>query len=145
MQKNLEQILDTILHSSEIIEDELKRDSALKSLTQRQLFCLELIKKMQNPSLSELAEQMRIAKASISVMIDRMEKNDFIKKIASDSDRRSAHIHLTNKGEKAAELHTEVHREIARLLTSDMTDSEKEILIVLLNKSVKSLTKKNNS
>lgn len=145
MQKNLEQILDTILHSSEIIEDELKRDSALKTLTQRQLFCLELIKKMQNPSLSELAEQMRIAKASISVMIDRMEKNDFIKKIVSDSDRRSAHIHLTNKGEKAAELHTEVHREIARLLTSDMTDSEKEILIVLLNKSLKSLTKKDNS
>jgi DNA-binding MarR family transcriptional regulator len=145
MQKTLEQILDTILHSSEILEDELKRESELKKLTHRQLYCLELIQKVQNPSLSELAEQMHIAKASISVMIDRMEKNDFIKKIASDSDRRSAHIHLTQKGERAAQLHADVHRRIAQLLTAEMTDSEKEILIVLLNKSVKSLTKRNNS
>jgi DNA-binding MarR family transcriptional regulator len=145
MQRSLEQILDSILHASEILEDDLKQDSALKKLTQRQLYCLELIQNLQNPSLSELAEQMNIAKASISVMIDRMEKNDFIRKIASDSDRRSAHIHLTPKGAKAAELHTEVHRKIAQLLTADMTDSEKEILIVLLNKSVKSLTKRNNS
>ncbi|MDD2200380.1 MAG: MarR family transcriptional regulator [Bacteroidales bacterium] len=145
MQRNLEQILNSILHSSEILEEKMKQESNLKNLTSRQLYCIELIKNMQNPSLTELAEKMNIAKASISVMIERLEKNSFIYKVISDNDRRTAHVHLTKEGEKAALLHTELHKRIAKLLTEEMTESEKEILIVLLNKSVKSLTKQDKT
>lgn len=141
MQRNLEQILNTILHSSEILEEEMKQESELINLTSRQLYCIELIKNMENPSLSELAERMSIAKASISVMIERLEKNKFIYKVTSDSDRRTAHVHLTEKGIKAASLHSELHKKIAGLLTENMTEAEKEILIVLLNKSVNTLMK----
>ena len=142
MQRNLEQILNSILHSSEILEEEMKQESDLKNLTSKQLNCIELIKSMQNPSLTELAEKMKIAKASISVMIDRLEKNKYIYKVSSDNDRRTVHVHLTEEGEKAASLHSELHKRISLLLTEEMTESEKEILIVLLNKSIKSLTKK---
>lgn len=145
MQRNLEQILNTILRSSEILEEEMKQESDLKNLTSRQLFCIELIKSMHNPSLTELAEKMNIAKASISVMIDRLEKNNFIYKVISDNDRRTAHVHLTKEGMKAASLHAELHKRISELLTEEMTESEKEILIVLLNKSVKSLSKHNKA
>jgi DNA-binding MarR family transcriptional regulator len=143
MQKTLEQILNTILHSSELMEEDLRQETELKQLTSRQLTCIECINDMKNPSLSELAEKMKIAKPSISVMIDRLENNEFIYKVVSDSDRRSAHIHLTAKGQKAARLHNEIHAKIAELLTLEMTDSEKQILIVLLNKSIVSLTKNN--
>lgn len=141
MQRNLEQILNAILHSNEILEEEMKQESNLINLTARQLYCIELVKNMKNPSLSELAERMSIAKASISVMIERLEKNKYIYKVTSDNDRRTAHVHLTEEGEKAASLHTELHKRISELLTEEMTESEKEILIVLLNKSLKSLTK----
>ena len=141
MQRNLEQILHTILHSSEILEEEMKQESNLKGLTSRQLYCIELIHNMHNPTLTELAEKMNIAKASISVMIERLEKNNFIYKVTSDNDRRTSHVHLTEEGEKAAALHTELHKRISGLLTGEMTESEKEILIVLLNKSVNSLAK----
>jgi DNA-binding MarR family transcriptional regulator len=140
MKKSLEQILNTIMHSSEILEEEMIKESELKSLTSRQLYCIELIKEMKNPTSSELAEKMNIARASISVMIERLEKNDFIYKVTSDNDRRIAHVHLTKKGEKAAVLHTDVHKRISSMLTADMTESEKQILIVLLNKSIVSLT-----
>ncbi|MDA3928714.1 MAG: MarR family transcriptional regulator [Prolixibacteraceae bacterium] len=143
MQRNLEQLLNTILHSSELLEEKMKVESKLSALTSRQLYCIELIKYMRNPSLTELAERMDIAKASISVMIERLEKNKFIYKVKSDHDRRTAHIHLTEEGEKAASLHAGLHKRISELLTGDMTESEKEILIVLLNKSVKSLVNNN--
>ena len=107
MAKSLDQILNSILHSSEILEEEMKQETDLKNLTSRQLYCIELIKNLQNPSLTELAEKMNIAKASISVMIERLEKNNLLYKVASDNDRRSAHVHLTKKGEKAASLHTD--------------------------------------
>lgn len=143
MQRNLEQILNAILHSCEVLEEEMKQESNLKTLTPRQLYCIELIKRMQNPSLSELADRMGIAKASISVMIDRLERNSLLYKATSDSDRRTAHVHLTDEGEKAAMLHAELHKRLSGLLTADMTESEKEILIVLLNKSMQSLAKRN--
>lgn len=141
MQRELDQILGIILHKSELIEEEMKQGSNLRNLTARQLYCIELIHQMQNPSLTELAEKMNITKASISVMADRLEKNKFIYRSSSDNDRRTAHVHLTKEGEMAASLHSELHKRIAELLTEEMTESEKEILIVLLNKSVISLAK----
>ena len=72
-------------------------------------------------------------------MLDRLEEHGFIRKVKSDNDRRSAHVHLTNKGDKAAHLHVDVHKQFAKLLTNKLTDSEKDILIVLLNKAIESL------
>jgi len=143
MQKNLEQILKIIIHASDILEEELKQESDLINLTERQLSCVESIMDLKNPSISELASSLKIAKASMSVMIERLENNQYIVKVVSDEDRRTAHIHLTEKGIKAAHLHTELHQRISELLTSDMTESEKEILNVLLNKSVKTLYNNN--
>ncbi len=141
MQKNIAYILQTIMHVGEHIEEELKKDSLFKNLTSRQLYCIELIKDAGNPSLSELAQKMNIAKASISVMIDRLEKQNYLFKVTSDQDRRSAHIHLTEKGEKAATLHTDIHSKIANIITSEMTASEKKHFSELLNKSQFSLNK----
>ncbi len=141
MSRNLEQILQTILHLSEILEEDMKQESNLKELTSRQLYCIELVNKLHNPSHTELAEKMNIAKASISVMIERLEKKGLIYKVTADGDRRTSHVHLTEEGEKAALLHTGLHKRIAQLLTDGMTESEREILIVLLNKSVNSLEK----
>lgn len=138
--EKLEHILSIILHSGELLEEEMKRDSNLQDLTSRQLVCIELVREMHNPSLSELAEKMKIAKASISVMIDRLEKKGLLHRVPSDNDRRTAHVHLSVQGERAASLHKELHKRIAEILTGEMTDSEKQILMVLLNKSVKSLT-----
>lgn len=136
MLSSLEQVISTILFASEKLEEEMKQASNLKGLTSRQLYCLELIKRLKNPSITELAKNMDIAKASMSVMVDRLEKNGYVLKVSSDSDRRSAHIHLTESGEKAAALHIDLHKHISGLLTQDMTDSEKQILEVLLSKSI---------
>lgn len=141
MQKNLEQILNVILHTSEMLEEDMKQESDLKNLTTRQLNCIELVKNMKNPTLSELAQKLNITKPSTSVMLDRLKEHGYLIRVKSDNDRRSAHVHLTDKGEKAAQVHTEVHEEIAKQLSKELTVSEKEILIVLLNKAIQSFTK----
>ena len=139
MENSLEQLLKTIIHTFDSMEEEMKGKSEMVELTSRQIFCIEQIKSLSNPSLSELAEVMRIAKPSMTVMINRLEKNQLVEKVQSDSDRRTAHLHLTEKGEKAAALHEELHAKISDILVSDLTDSEQEILIVLLNKAVRTL------
>ena len=139
MENSLEQLLKTIIHTFDSMEEEMKGKSDMVELTSRQIFCIEQIKSLKNPNLSELAEVMRIAKPSMTVMINRLEKNQLVEKVQSDSDRRTAHLHLTEKGEKAAVLHEELHAKISDILVSDLIDSEQEILIVLLNKAVRTL------
>jgi DNA-binding MarR family transcriptional regulator len=135
----IEQLINIILCKSETIEEEIKLKSDLKNLTAKQLYCIELIHEMNNPTLSELAIKLKTTKPSTTVMINRLEEHDYIIKVKSDSDRRTAHVHLTEKGGKAAELHTQVHAHFAKLLTKDLTDSETDILVVLFNKAIKTL------
>ena len=135
----IEELINIILNKSEQLEEVAKQKTDLKSLTAKQLYCIELIHSLENPTLSELTGKLQITKASTSVMLDRLEEHGFIQKVKSDNDRRSAHVHLTEKGDKAAHLHTDVHKQFAMLLTKELTDSEKDILIVLLNKAIKTL------
>lgn len=135
----IEELINMILSKSEQLEEIAKQESDLKNLTQKQLHCIELIHSLENPTLSVLARQLKITKASTSIMLDRLSENGFILKVQSDNDRRSAHVHLTEKGDKAAHLHADVHKHFGTLLAKDLTESEKDILIVLLNKAVKSI------
>ena len=141
MNYKLDQLIDILLHKSEQIEEELKLSNELKNLTTKQLVCIEAINEIQNPTLSELSQKLQISKASASVMLDRLEENGYLYKIQSDSDKRSAHVHLSEKGKEAALLHSKVHLQIMQQLTKELTESEKAILVVLLNKAIVSLGK----
>jgi DNA-binding MarR family transcriptional regulator len=136
---SIEELINIILNKSEQLEELEKQKTDLKDLTARQLHCIELIHSMENPTLSELSKKMKITKASTSVMLDRLEQHGFIQKVKSDNDRRSAHVHLTDRGDKAAHLHAGVHKQFAMLLTMELTDSEKDILVVLLNKAINAI------
>ncbi len=135
----IDKLIDIVLKKSEQLEEEMKEQSDLKNLTLKQLHCIEIIKQENNPSLSELAEVLEITKPSMTIMIDRLAKHGYLDKVKSDQDRRSAHVHLTAKGIQASELHEKVHSEFASRLTKDLTKSETDILVVLLNKAIESL------
>ena len=137
---SIEELINIILSKSEQIEESIKQETDLKDLTAKQLHCIELIHDMENPNSSELAKKLQITKPSTSVMLDRLEEHGFVRKIQSDSDRRAAHVHLTSKGDRASHLHADMHKRFANLLTMDLTDSEKDILIVLLNKAIQTIS-----
>ena len=139
MKHNLEELIDIILSKSEQLEDELKRQSDLKGLTVKQLHCIQLIEEYRNPTLTELASGLGITKPSVTVLIEKLVDKGFVKKVKSDTDRRSAHLHLTDRGEKASCLHKEVHSQFAEKLAQNLSEPEKDKLVVLLNKAVKSI------
>jgi len=138
MSFTLEQVINILLLKSEQLEVDLKKESEIEELSIKQLQCIELVIEFENPTLSELAERLKITKPSTTALIDKLESRGYLIKVKSDTDRRSAHVHLTSKGENAGQLHEKVHHAIAKQLSNNLTDSEKEILIVLLNKAIKS-------
>jgi DNA-binding MarR family transcriptional regulator len=137
--QSIGELISIMLTKSEKLEEEMKEKSALKKLTQKQLNCIESIREIHNPSLSELASELKITKPSTTDMVDRLIGKGYITRVKSDSDRRSALLHLTEKGMTASKLHNKVHKAFADKLMKNLTDSEKEILHVLLNKAISSL------
>ncbi len=141
LNEDLEKLISRLIHASEVLEEQLKMRSDLESLTPRQSRCTELIAELGNPTPSELAEQLGVTKPSISVMLEKMEVSNYLHKVRSDIDRRAAHVHLTERGEMAANLHRHLHRNISAILVNGLTELEKRDFSKLLNKAVASLEK----
>lgn len=135
----IEKEIDKLLHVSELLEEELKSGKNFQHLTPKQLYCIQVINELNNPSLSELAKVLKLTKPTVTVMVDRLEENKYVNKIKSDKDKRTAHLHLTEKGLLAAQLHSNLHKLIAKKLSDRLNETEKQILEVLLKKALAGL------
>jgi len=139
MPENLHGIIDLLLSKSEQLENEIHEKTDLKDLTSRQLVCIEIVKKEGNPTLSEIAEKLKITKPSATVMVDRLIANDCLVKVKSDADRRSMHVHLTERGHRIADMHEKIHHDFADKLLKNLNETEEEILVSLLKKALSNI------
>jgi DNA-binding MarR family transcriptional regulator len=122
------------------LQTEPIKDAGFNDLSLRQIRFLDLIRELHNPTPSELARLLQITKPSITAVVDRLENLGYIHKVRSDADRRSYHLHLTRKGENFAAAHEDVHRQLALVLTRNLSEGEIQLLIRLVNKILGSST-----
>ena len=80
------------------MEESAKEQFNFNELTLTQMNYLETINNLHNPNLTELTAEMNLTKPTVKVAIDKLIEKDFIYRVKSDDDRRSAHLHLTVKG-----------------------------------------------
>ncbi len=115
-------------------EETAKEQFNLSSLTLTQMFYLETINNLNNPNITELAASMKLSKPTVKVAVDKMIERDYVFKVQSDEDRRSAHIHLTEKGQLINQMHDYAHKRIAEYIRSKLNTEEEECLVRVLKK-----------
>lgn len=123
------------------VEETAKEQFKFNELTLTQMHYLETINLLVNPSITELAAEMNLTKPTITVIIDRFIEKDLVVKVRSDEDRRSTHLHLTEKGKQINQMHDHAHRILAESMTKGLTTTEKNIFIELLEKVVGEMSK----
>ena len=99
--------------------------------TDIQFNILMLLKNGSSEGLSqqELSEQMVVTKSNIVGLIDRMEKQDLVKRKAHPTDRRFNQIVITQKGKKLLEkVEPHYYQEVDRMMVA-LNLSEKKILM----------------
>jgi len=104
------------------------------NLTHTQMHYLETINLLHNPNITELAKNLKLTKPTVTVAVDKLIEKDFLYKIQSDEDRRSAHLHLTEKDKIINQMHDYYHRRIAESFAGKLTSEELETLVGLLSK-----------
>lgn len=134
--KNLVEIVSELSELFGQSEEEAKEQFHLLSLTHTQMHYLEVINLLHNPSITELAGSLKLSKPTVKVAIDKFIEKDFLYKIRSDEDRRSAHLHLTEKGKLINQMHDYYHRRIAESFSRKLNKEELDTLIRLLNKVI---------
>ncbi len=107
-----------------------------EGFTARQLEYIDVIGRLGNPNLGEIAKALKLSKPSVTAIVERLSDRGFLQKYQSDEDRRSFHVHLSAKGKKIVEMHNETHKQIAELFIRNLDSKDLKTLVTLLNKVV---------
>lgn len=133
---SLGKMIEILTHRIEEYERRIIEKSDLSNLSPRQLYYLDEIYHLKQPTLTELAEKIDVSKPSATALVYKLERSGYIKKIRSLEDKRSFHILLTDKGEKLAALHDGIHYKFAEMIESNLSDDENQVLLDILKKVI---------
>ena len=134
--RTLRESIDLLTRKMEEIEVDTIENSELSKLTRKQIYYLDVINQMKNPTLSEISDRLGLSKPSVTVFVEKLVQQGYLEKVKSDEDRRVSHIHLGEKGNMVARLHDTIHERIEMHLTQSLNDAEIEQLAAILNKTV---------
>ena len=99
---------------------------------------LTLIVMNRNPdeaaSPSSLAEKVGVKRATMTGLLDRLERDDLIERRAHQQDRRKIGVRLTPKGRQVlAEILPDYYRRVAKIM-ANLTEKDRLELMTLLGK-----------
>jgi DNA-binding MarR family transcriptional regulator len=134
--ENFKEIIASLSRLIGQTEESAREQSDFSGLTLTQMNYLETIRMLGNPNFTELAKVLRLSKPTVKVAIDKLVEKEFVSKVRSDKDRRSSHLHLTEKGELINRMHDQAHQNITDFLTSRLTGGEQEQLLQILKKAL---------
>lgn len=131
---DVDAIVETILYLYTESRRLTKGMASLYGLTGPQLTVVKLLESLGDISLSSLSERIRAQNSTVTGIIDRMEREDLVKRERSTTDRRVVFIRLTDKGRKlASEIEVEP-MELFRGALESLTRDDVRDLLRILNK-----------
>jgi DNA-binding MarR family transcriptional regulator len=123
-------------------EEEFLERIEASGLTSRQMFHLEAIAEMGNPTPSEIATRQGVTRPSVTDLLARLGRAGFLRKARSDSDRREYHVHVTPKGMGFIREHQAAHERLAGIFIESLNVREVGVLEALVAKVITAIGKR---
>jgi DNA-binding MarR family transcriptional regulator len=136
---DLEHLSDLIIEFYEKLsswEQAVVRDTAI---TLPQMHTLEILGQQSPLRMKELAAKMGVTTGTLTVGVDRLEKQGLVARIPHETDRRSILVTLTEAGQELYQEHHTHHLHLTRELQSALTPEEAEQLRTILAKLTQAL------
>ena len=103
-------------------------------LTQPQFFLLIALYEEDNILISRLAEKVALDKATITGIIDRLEREGYVKRVYSKQDRRAIYIKLTDKAKNIENDLKKIYHETNSSFLSKLTEEEYKVFQSVIQK-----------
>lgn len=103
MMKSSDAILITLRQIIRAIDLHSKILTRRHGLTGPQLIVLKAIHEWKDLNVSQLANKISLSPATVTTILDRLEKLQFVQRVRNASDKRKVNIILTERAEKVME------------------------------------------
>jgi DNA-binding MarR family transcriptional regulator len=127
-------VLLTILSSERAIIRAMTASAAKDGLTLPQFSVLGVLARVGPVPMSRLSAELRVTPPNVTGMVDRLERKELVRRLASPGDRRKKEIRLTAKGESLYERVRNGYSASIQESLDALTREEQEILAKLLRK-----------
>jgi DNA-binding MarR family transcriptional regulator len=103
-------------------------------LTPRQCHAVSELGKTGRIRMKPLSERLGITTGTLTIMADRLQNLDLVRRADDPTDRRAFYIELTEKGRRIFEQHSRHHARLAEELLSTLSAEEAGAFIPLLER-----------
>lgn len=113
------------------------KEQGLDSLAPSHGDILSVLYKYEKLTMKEIADRIHRTKATVTVLIDKLERENFVKREKSTADNRSTYIILTQKSIDLRPVLEKIAEELNTMLYKGFTKDEAKQLDQLLEKMLK--------
>ncbi|MFT9495591.1 MarR family winged helix-turn-helix transcriptional regulator [Anaerosolibacter sp.] len=128
-----EQIQDLLKKIHMNISHVMMKELESKHLTMHQVFIMKMIKKHPKANLTTLCNHLNLAKSSLSLTVNKLVDEGYVKRIENQEDRRNIYFDISDEGKKMFNEMREKSRKIfGGLIDGLESDELMEIEVQLL-------------
>ncbi|MDW6003875.1 MarR family winged helix-turn-helix transcriptional regulator [Vibrio mangrovi] len=95
-----EEVLVAIRQIIRAIDLHSKKLSKIAGLTGPQLILMRSIEQLGEVTIRELSNHTNMSQATATTILDRLERNGYVRRVRSIADKRKVHAHLTELGQE---------------------------------------------
>ena len=117
-----------------IIKQQGRRILKNYTITPPQFIALQWLFEHGDMTIGDLSNRMFLAFSTTTDLVDRMEKNNLVKRVRDEQDRRVVRIHLLTEGERVIEEVIDKRRQYLNTVLSDFDNEEIKSFSSLLSK-----------
>lgn len=96
-------------------------------LSVNQYGILKVLSENGEVPMSKIAENLRVTAPAITMMVDKLEENNYVERLRDDNDRRVVQVALTKKGKEVIERARKYRKDFLNFILSKMTIEEKKM------------------
>ena len=122
------------LKASKTVFNLIAKDIERYGISMENFMILELLYNKGPHTIQKISETFSIPSGSITYVVDKLEKNEFVKRHPSPTDRRISNVVLTDKGQRLFQEIFPQHVEAISRILSPLSKEEKTDLTELLKK-----------
>lgn len=123
---------EVLMNSSS--EDEVAKYSDLMNRSPIEMQIILMAGTNKEFLLRDYANALHISKSTLTSIINRLEKKQYIHRTISNKDRRSYCLALEEKGEKFLKSYVSYQTDIGNKIISGLDENEKKQLVMILGK-----------
>jgi len=122
------------MKSSKTLEDIIKKDISSHGMKSSDFAVLEALYHKGSQTVRDISNAVLINTGSITYVIDKLEKKDYVKRRHCQEDRRVVYIDITEQGKKLMDEIFPKHQQVIEELFSNVTEEEKKTVIDVLKR-----------